>query len=93
MKKSELVAALAQASGQSKTAVEAVLDALPQVVLTGLASGPVTLPGIAKIDARHRPPRTVRNPATGATMTAPATTVPVIKPAKPFKEAVAKIRR
>ena len=93
MKKSELVAALAEATGQSKAAVEAVLDALPGVVLSGLNSGAVTLPGIAKIDARHRAARTVRNPATGATMTAPATTVPAIKPVKSFKEGVAKISR
>ncbi len=93
MKKSELVAALAEASGQTKAAVESVLDALPGVVLRGLASGAVTLPGIAKIDARHRPARTVRNPATGATMMAAATTVPVIKPVKSFKEGVAKVSR
>jgi DNA-binding protein HU-beta len=94
MKKSELVDALAQATGQTKAGVEALLDALPGAVMKGLKGGDaVTLPGIAKIDARKRAARTVRNPATGATMKAPATTVPAIKPVKAFKEAVAKLKR
>jgi len=94
MKKSELIDALAGATGQAKSAVEAVVDALPGVVLAGLGSGAaVTLPGIAKIDAKHRPARTVRNPSTGASMQSAATTVAAIKPVKPFKDAVAKIKR
>lgn len=94
MKKSELVDALAQATGQTKSGVEAVLDALPDAVMQGLRNGDaVTLPGIAKIDARKRAARTVRNPATGATMQSPATTVASIKPVKAFKDSVAKLPR
>lgn len=94
MKKSELVDALAGASGQSKACVEAVLDALPGAVMSGLAAGAaVTVPGVAKIDARARAERTVRNPATGASMISPATTVASIKPVKPFKDAVATLKR
>ncbi len=91
MKKSELIDALAEASGQSKAAVDSVLEALPGVLLSALANDAVTLPGVAKLVARHRAARTVRNPATGASMISPATTVAAIKPVKPFKEAVAKI--
>lgn len=94
MKKSELVDALAQATGQTKAGVEAVLDALPDAVMKGLRRGDsVTLPGIAKIDAKRRAARTVRNPATGATMQSPATTVAAIKPVKAFKDSVAKVPR
>ena len=94
MKKSDLIDALAGATGQSKTDVTAVIDALPGVVLAGLGSGAaVTIPGIAKIDAKHRAARTVRNPATGASMQSAATTVASIKPVKPFKDAVANIKR
>jgi DNA-binding protein HU-beta len=94
MKKSELVDALAETSGQSKSCVEAVLDALPSAVISGLSAGDaVTLPGVVKIDARARAARNVRNPATGAAMISPATTVASIKPVKPFKEAVAKLNR
>ena len=90
MKKSELVDALAEASGQSKAAVAAVVDALPAVVLSGLKShGAVTLPGFLKVDAKAREPRTMRNPATGEPVHKPATTVAGFKPAKPFKDAVA----
>ncbi len=91
MKKSELVDALAGAAGQSKVSVEAVLDALPGVLLSGMAGDAVTPPGVAKFAARHRAARNVRNPATGASMISPATTVASIKPVKPFKEAVAGI--
>ena len=91
MKKSELIDALAEASGQSKAAVDAVLESLPGVLLAGLAGDGVTLPGVVKMSARHRAERNVRNPATGASMVSPATTVASIKPVKPFKEAVAKI--
>ena len=94
MKKSELVDALARTTGQTKSHIEAVLDALPDAVVAGLTEGDsVTLPGIAKIDAKKRAARTVRNPATGATMQAPATTVASIKPVKSFKDSVAKLRR
>jgi DNA-binding protein HU-beta len=94
MKKSDLIDALAGTTGQSKASVEAVLDALPGAVMSGLSAGDaVTLPGIAKIDAKARAERTVRNPATGASMVSPATTVASIKPVKPFKDAVAKLNR
>ncbi len=91
MKKSELIDALAEASGQSKGAVDAVLEALPGALLSGMAGDAVTLPGVAKFSARHRAERNVRNPATGASMVSPATTVAAIKVVKPFKEATARI--
>ncbi|TVQ54230.1 MAG: HU family DNA-binding protein [Rhodobacteraceae bacterium] len=90
MKKSELVDALEASSGQSKAAVTAVLDALPGVVLDGLkAHGVVTLPGLAKIEAKKREARTMRNPATGAEIEKPATTVAGFKPVKALKDGVA----
>lgn len=90
MKKNELIKALEDASGQSKAACEAVIDALPDVVLQGLKNGgSVTLPGFVKVDAKKRDAREMRNPATGGTVHKPAQMVAAIKPAKPFKEAVA----
>lgn len=89
MKKSELVEALEAASGQPKAAVSAILDALPGVVIDGLKShGTVTLPGLAKIDAKTRGPRTARNPQTGATIDKPAEVVAGLKPVKALKDAV-----
>ena len=90
MKKSELIEALESATGQSKTACAAVIDALPGVVLAGLKShGAVTLPGLLKVEAKRREARTMRNPATGAAIEKPAAMTANIKAAKPLKDGVA----
>jgi DNA-binding protein HU-beta len=90
LNKKELITALEGASGQSKTACEAVIDALPGVLLDAIKNGDsATLPGFVKVDAKKRDAREVRNPATGATTPKPATMVPAIKPTKPFKDAIA----
>jgi DNA-binding protein HU-beta len=89
MKKAELVDALAGASGQSKAAVAAVIDALGGVVLAGLRShGTVTVPGVAKIDVKKKAARTVRNPATGAAVQKPASVAAAFKPVKSLKDEV-----
>ncbi len=90
MKKAELVDALETASGQSKAAVSAVLDALPAVIVSALKEhGALTLPGLMKIEARSRAARTMRNPATGAAVEKPATVTPQFKPVKALKDQVA----
>lgn len=90
MKKAELIQALEAASGQSKAAVAAVVDALPGVLIDGMKEhGAVIVPNLAKFEARKREAREMRNPATGATISKPATTVPAIKPVKALKDAVA----
>ena len=90
MNKPELIKALEEASGQSRSACEAVVDALPKVLLSAVQSGDsVTLPGFVKIDAKKRDAREMRNPATGGTVNKPAQMVPAIKPTKPFKDAIA----
>jgi DNA-binding protein HU-beta len=91
VKKAELVDALESASGQSKASVNAILDALPVVVLEGLKThGTVTLPNLVKIDAKTRAARTMRNPQTGAAIDKPAEVVAGFKPTKPFKDSVNK---
>ncbi len=90
MNKKELIEALEGASGQSKSACEAVIDALPKVLLDAVKDGgSATLPGFVKVDAKKREAREVRNPATGGTLQKPAQMVPAIKPTKPFKDAIA----
>lgn len=90
MKKSELIDAVAERSGQSKAAVTAVLDALADVTAGALKEGQaLTLPGLSKFEVRERGARTVRNPQTGATMEKPATRVVTVKPVKSIKDAVA----
>ena len=90
MNKKELIEALEEASGQPRAACEAVIDALPGVLLGGLKDGgSTTLPGFVKVDVKKRDAREMRNPATGGTVKKEAQMVPAIKPTKPFKDAVA----
>ena len=73
MTKTQLVAAVAEAMGGDRKTAGAAIEALASVVTAEVArGGAVTLPGIGKVMCRSRPERTVRNPATGATMTKPA---------------------
>jgi DNA-binding protein HU-beta len=90
LNKKELIEALEEASGQSKAACEAVIEALPGVLLGSIKDGgSTTLPGFVKVEAKKRDAREGRNPATGGTVKMPAKMVPAIKPTKPFKDAIA----
>lgn len=89
MKKDELVSALAEASGETKASVNAVLGALADVSEKALKGGKtVTLPGVGKIEASERAAREVRNPQTGEKKMAEAHTAPKFKFSAPFKAAV-----
>lgn len=67
MTKATLIAHLADQAGVDKSVATSVLDALCDVVQTEISAGnAVTLPGIAKIAAKDRSARMVRNPSTGA---------------------------
>ncbi|MDF2231059.1 HU family DNA-binding protein [Albimonas sp. CAU 1670] len=89
MKKDELVTALAEASGETKAAVTAVLGALNGVSESALKDGKsVTLPGIGKLEAVEKPAREVRNPQTGEKKMAEAHTAPKFKFSTTFKSAI-----
>ena len=89
MKKDELVTALAEASGETKASVTAVLGALPGVALSTLKSGKaVMLAGVGKLEAVERAEREVRNPQTGEKKMAPAHMAPRFKFAAPFKAGI-----
>ena len=89
MKKDELVTALAEASGESKASVTAVLGALAGVAESAVKDGKsVTLPGIGKLDAAERAAREVRNPQTGEKKMADAHMAPRFKFSTTFKSAV-----
>lgn len=90
MNKPELIKALEEATGQTKAACEAVVDALPGVLLSAVGSGEsVTLPGFVKVDAKRREAREMRNPATGGTVFKEAQMVPALRVTKPFRDAIA----
>jgi len=90
MTKNELIAAIAEDSGKSKTDVTAVLASLAGVVLKTLKSGgDVTLGGVGKVSAAKREARQARNPSTGAMIDVPAKNVVKFKVAKDLADTVA----
>ena len=69
MNKSELVAAVAQHTGESKAAVGRVIDAMCDTIGASIAKGDnVTIPGYLSVSKGHRAARAGRNPQTGATI-------------------------
>mgnify|MGYP001552286761 FL=1 len=89
MTKTQLVAALAEATGSDKATANATLQAITDIVTSEVtAGGAVTLPGLGKFVCRARPDRMVRNPATGEQMHKDADRVAKVTIAKARKDAV-----
>ena len=89
MNKNELIDAVAAASGESKSAVSAVLDAFEETVMKEVASGgKVAISGFLSFEKGHRAERQGRNPATGEMITVPAANTAKVKVGKRFKDAV-----
>ncbi|CAN5246157.1 HU family DNA-binding protein [soil metagenome] len=66
LNKTELVAAVAAASGQTQTAVNEVLDSLFTTLADSVSNGvKVTIPGWIAVERTSRAARTGRNPQTG----------------------------
>ena len=69
LNKTDLVAAIAAASGQSQAVVSGVVDEFFNVVAKSVGSGTkVAIPGWISFEQTHRAARAGRNPATGATI-------------------------
>lgn len=69
MNKTELVAAIAEASGLNKTAAEATLNNMLSIISGALAKGDsVSLVGFGTFSVTARAAREGRNPQTGATI-------------------------
>ncbi len=89
MNKSDLVAAIAEASGLTKADAGRALDATTGAISGALASGDsVAVTGFGSFVVRDRAARTGRNPQTGATIQIAASKVPAFKAGKALKEAV-----
>ena len=89
MTKTQLISALADETGSDKKTAGVALDGMISIISREVsAGGAVTLPGVGKIYCRERPARTVRNPATGATMNKDADKVVKMTIAKARKESV-----
>ena len=91
MNRTELVDAIAERTGVSKSDVDASIKGLFDVVAGVVAKGgeKVTIPGWISFEQGARSARTGRNPQTGAEIKIAATKVPGFKAGAQFKNAVA----
>ena len=91
MNKSELITAMSEKSNLTKKDAEAALIAFVESVEEALENGEkVQLVGFGTFETRERAARTGRNPRTKEEIQIPASTVPVFKAGKEFKEKVNK---
>ncbi|NDK32708.1 MULTISPECIES: HU family DNA-binding protein [Nesterenkonia] len=73
LNRSELVAAVAEKSGNSQAAVNGVLDSVFEVFTEQVSKGEkVSIPGWLSVERTERAARTGRNPQTGETIQIPA---------------------
>lgn len=89
MNKSDLIAAVAAKTGETKKNAEASINALIDVIAETLASGDkIQLVGFGSFEVRSRAARKGRNPQTGKEMKIAAKKAPVFKAGKALKDAV-----
>ena len=91
MNKAELINAAAEKTGLSKKDTETVINAAIEVITGALAdTEKVQLVGFGAFEVKARAERIGRNPKTKESIKIPASKVPVFKPGKALKDAVAK---
>lgn len=93
MNKSDLVDALADATGMTKAdagrAVDAIFSADGGIIARTLkGGGRVQITGFGTFEAKHRKARMGRNPRTGASIPIPASKTPGFKAGKGLKDAI-----
>jgi DNA-binding protein HU-beta len=89
MNKSELVEAVAKATGSSKQAAAASVDAVFDSIGSALKKGDkVSITGFGTFEVRQRAARTARNPQTGETIKVKASKSPAFRPGKGLKDTV-----
>ena len=91
MNKSDLIAALAAKTGDTKKSAEATLNAFIETVTESLVKGEkVQLVGFGSFEVRKRAARKGRNPQTKEEIKIPASKAPVFKAGKALKDLVNK---
>ena len=91
MNKTELVASVAEKTGFTKKDAEKAVNAFIDSVKEEVAGkSKVQIIGFGTFDYKKRAARKGKNPQTGAEINIPASTVPVFKAGKGFKEMVNK---
>jgi DNA-binding protein HU-beta len=89
MTKSQIVAAISDATDLSKRQADDALKALVDIIHASLKKGEeVSIPGFGKLKVKFRPQRKGRNPATGEELTIKASNAVSFSCAKPLKDAV-----
>ena len=89
MNKSELVAAISDATSLTKAQSAAALDSVITSITKALKKGDtVSLVGFGSFQVRKRAARTGRNPQTGAEIKIKASKIPTFKAGKALKDAV-----
>jgi DNA-binding protein HU-beta len=88
MNKRDLIDAISSRMGDKKTATEAV-NAVLDTIQTAVAKGDkVSITGFGVFEKSVRPARTARNPATGAAIKVPKTSVPKFRAGADFQAMV-----
>ena len=91
MNKSDLIAAIAAKTGETKKSAEASVNAFTEVVAEALEKGDkVQLVGFGSFEVRKRAARKGRNPQTKEEIKIPASKAPVFKAGKALKDLVNK---
>jgi DNA-binding protein HU-beta len=91
MTKEEMIGMMAEKSGISKRQASDALEAFMNGIESQLKSGQkVSFSGFGTFAVSERKARKGRNPQTGATISIPATRVPVFRAGKNLKEAIRK---
>ena len=89
MNKRDLIDAISNRMGDKKTATEAVNAVLETIQRTVAKGDKVAITGFGVFEKMVRPARTARNPATGASIKVPKTSVPKFRAGADFKGMVA----
>lgn len=91
MKKSELVAIMAEKADLKKVDAEKALNAFVDAVTEALTKGDkISLVGFGSFETKKRAARKGKNPQTGAVIDIAASTVPTFKAGRGLKDAVNK---
>jgi DNA-binding protein HU-beta len=88
MNKRDLIDAISGRLGGKKTATEAVNAVLDTIQSTVASGDKVAITGFGVFEKTVRPARTARNPATGATIKVPKSSVPKFRAGADFKAVV-----
>ena len=89
MKKTDLIAAVAEQSGLSKKDAEKAVNAALDTIIKAVAEGDkIQLTGFGTFEQRQRNARTGVDPRTGNSIEIPASKVPAFKAGKAFKDIV-----